>query len=83
VLYLCDPVYFGGTVDKSIGSNFVTDAVTKAGRIAHHIAAREDIAAEIARIAAPGDRIVIMGARDDSLPAFARDLLAALIAPGA
>jgi UDP-N-acetylmuramate--alanine ligase len=83
VLYLCDPVYFGGTVDKSIGSNSVTSAVTKAGRIAHHIATREAIATDIGRIAAPGDRIVIMGARDDSLPAFARDLLATLIVPNA
>jgi UDP-N-acetylmuramate--alanine ligase len=31
-LLLCDPVYFGGTVDKSIGSQSITDAVAKAGR---------------------------------------------------
>jgi UDP-N-acetylmuramate--alanine ligase len=82
-LFLCDPVYFGGTVDKSIGSNFVTDAVTSAGRTAHHIATREAIASQIERLATPGDRIVIMGARDDSLPAFARDLLASLLAQSA
>jgi UDP-N-acetylmuramate--alanine ligase len=81
-LFLCDPVYFGGTVDKTIGSNFVTDAVTSAGRTAHHISTREAIAAHIESIAIPGDRIVIMGARDDSLPAYARDLLGQLMAAG-
>ena len=29
-LILCDPVYFGGTVDKSVGSQSITDAVTAA-----------------------------------------------------
>ncbi len=29
-------------------------------------------------MARPGDRVVIMGARDDTLPAFARTLLARL-----
>ncbi len=78
-LFLCDPVYFGGTVDKSIGSNFVTDAVTASGRTAHHMPTREAIAGQIKDIGTPGDRIVIMGARDDSLPAFARDLLGSLM----
>ena len=32
----------------------------------------------MARLAQPGDRIVIMGARDDTLTSFARDLLARL-----
>ena len=32
----------------------------------------------LADIARPGDRIVIMGARDDTLSSFARELLAKL-----
>jgi len=32
----------------------------------------------MAEIARPGDRIVIMGARDDTLSLFAKDLLARL-----
>jgi UDP-N-acetylmuramate--alanine ligase len=39
---------------------------------------REDCAARIAVSARPGDRVVIMGARDDTLTLFARDLLARL-----
>ena len=74
-LILCDPVYFGGTVDKSIGSQSITDAVTAAGRNAEYIPGREECGNRIVELARPGDRIVIMGARDDTLSAFAVDVL--------
>jgi UDP-N-acetylmuramate--alanine ligase len=74
-LILCDPVYFGGTVDKSIGSQSITDAVTAAGQNAEYIPAREDCGNRMVDLAVPGDRIVIMGARDDTLSAFAADIL--------
>jgi UDP-N-acetylmuramate--alanine ligase len=77
-LILCDPVYFGGTVDKSIGSQSITDAVTAAGQNAEYIPAREDCGNRMVNLAQPGDRIVIMGARDDTLSAFAADILARL-----
>jgi UDP-N-acetylmuramate--alanine ligase len=77
-LILCDPVYFGGTVDKSIGSQSITDAVAAAGRNAEYIPAREDCGNRIVELARPGDRIVIMGARDDTLSGFAADVLARL-----
>lgn len=71
-LILCDPVYFGGTVDKSIGSQSITDAV---GKQAEYIPAREDCGIRIAELTQPGDRIVIMGARDDTLSGFAAAIL--------
>ena len=77
-LILCDPVYFGGTVDKSVGSQSITDAVTAAGQNAEYIPAREDCGNRMVDLAQPGDRIVIMGARDDTLSAFAADILARL-----
>ncbi len=77
-LILCDPVYFGGTVDKSIGSQSITDAVTAADRHAEYILSREDCGDRIVELARPGDRIVIMGARDDTLSGFAADVLARL-----
>ena len=77
-LILCDPVYFGGTVDKSIGSQSITDAVTAAGQNAEYIPSREDCGNRMVDLAQPGDRIVIMGARDDTLSAFAADVLARL-----
>jgi UDP-N-acetylmuramate--alanine ligase len=78
-LILCDPVYFGGTVDKSLGSQSITDAVVAAGKQAEYIPSREDCGNRIVELAQPGDRIVIMGARDDTLSGFAADLLARLV----
>lgn len=77
-LILCDPVYFGGTVDRSIGSESIVAAVVAAGGKAEHIPSREDCGRRIVEVARPGDRIVIMGARDDTLSGFAADVLAQL-----
>lgn len=73
---LCDPVYFGGTVDRSEGSERIVALIRAAGGKAEYLPRREDCAARIAAIAQPGDRVVVMGARDDTLTTFARDLLA-------
>ena len=78
VTILCDPVYFGGTVDRSEGSERIVRLIGEGGGTARQISAREDCAAHIVTIAQPGDRIVIMGARDDTLTQFAKDLLARL-----
>ena len=75
VTILCDPVYFGGTVDRSLGSERIVNLIGEAGGRAEYIAARDDCARRIIDIARPGDRIVVMGARDDTLTLFARDLL--------
>jgi len=75
---LCDPVYFGGTVDRSEGSERIVRLIGEAGGRAEYVPARADCATRIAQIARPGDRVVIMGARDDTLTLFARDLLARL-----
>ena len=50
----------------------------QAGLNAEHIAAREDCADRIAALARPGDRIAVMGARDDTLTEFARSILTRL-----
>jgi len=75
---LCDPVYFGGTVDRSVGSERLADLVNTLGGKAEYVPARADCATRIAALAQGGDRVVIMGARDDTLTLFAQDLLAAL-----
>ncbi|MCP5396437.1 MAG: UDP-N-acetylmuramate--alanine ligase [Sphingomonadaceae bacterium] len=78
VLILCDPVYFGGTVDRSEGSKRIIAMVREAAGDKpldlHHIPAREDCGAKMVELARPGDRIVIMGARDDTLTDFAQGL---------
>ena len=75
---LCDPVYFGGTVDQSQGSERIVQLIRDHGGNAEYIPARDDCAARIIQLAQPGDRVVIMGARDDTLALFARNLLADL-----
>ncbi|WDA40444.1 glutamate ligase domain-containing protein [Erythrobacter sp. BLCC-B19] len=78
ITIFCDPVYFGGTVDRSEGSERIVGLINAAGGRAEHIPAREDCGARIAELAQPGDRIVVMGARDDTLTEFARSILARL-----
>lgn len=78
VLILPDPAYFGGTVEREVGSGDIVDGVRAAGRIAEHIPDRADAADRLRALARPGDRIVIMGARDDTLSLYAADLLESL-----
>jgi UDP-N-acetylmuramate--alanine ligase len=73
-----DPVYFGGTVDRSVGSERIVRLIDDAGGRAEYLASREDCGSRIIELAAPGDRIAIMGARDDTLTDFAKGLLARL-----
>jgi UDP-N-acetylmuramate--alanine ligase len=75
---LCDPVYFGGTVDRSEGSERIVKLIEEAGGTAEYIPSREDCGRRIAEIACPGDRIVVMGARDDTLTEFAKGIQARL-----
>ena len=72
---LTDPVYFGGTVDRSIGSEQIVALINAASGHARHLPTREAAAEAIAAMARPGDRVVVMGARDDTLAQVARDLL--------
>ncbi|MFB0611199.1 glutamate ligase domain-containing protein [Aurantiacibacter poecillastricola] len=72
---MCEPVYFGGTVDRSEGSERIVDLIQQEGGSAEYIETREGCGERIVKLARPGDRVVIMGARDDTLTMFARDLL--------
>jgi UDP-N-acetylmuramate--alanine ligase len=74
-LYLPDPVYQGGTVERTRGSDWLAARVSTRGRAAIHVAERAKIAEAILAEARRGDRVVIMGARDDTLIDFARDLV--------
>lgn len=75
VLILSDPVYQGGTVDRSRGSEWLVDAVRAQGGRAEHLAERPAIAARLRELAVPGDTIAILGARDDTLSEFAAQLV--------
>jgi UDP-N-acetylmuramate--alanine ligase len=75
ILLLPDPVYHGGTVDRSVGSADIAAAVHAAGRHAEHVPERAAAGDRLLSLARPGDRILIMGARDDTLSQFAAELL--------
>ena len=79
VTLLCDPVYFGGTVDRSVGSERIVDLINAAGGVrAEHIPDRSACGTRILALAQPGDRVAVMGARDDTLTEFAQSILARL-----
>jgi UDP-N-acetylmuramate--alanine ligase len=77
-LLLPDPVYQGGTTDKSRGSDWLAAAIRERGGKASHLPGRDTIGDALLAEAREGDRILIMGARDDTLSEFARELVARL-----
>ncbi len=74
-LYLSDPVYQGGTVERTRGSDWLAEQIEAKGGSAAHVPDRSEIGEKLLAEARPGDRIVIMGARDDTLAEFARELV--------
>jgi UDP-N-acetylmuramate--alanine ligase len=81
VLVMPEPVYFGGTVDRSVGSRDIIGDIERHGRKAFDFPDRAGCGDALVKLARPGDRIVVMGARDDSLSLFARELLQRFAAP--
>src|SRR5215831_15669859 len=75
VLVVPEPVYFGGTVDRSVGSREIVSDIERRGRQAFAFPDRSACGATLVSLARRGDRIVVMGARDDSLSQFAHELL--------
>ena len=78
LVIMCDPVYFGGTVDRTEGSERIVRLIENAGGHAEYIPGRKQVGDRLLSLARPGDRIVVMGARDDTLSEFARVLFANL-----
>lgn len=78
ILLMPEPAYFGGTVDRSVGSTDLATDITVLGRRAAALPDRAACGQRLLELAIPGDRILIMGARDDTLTTFAQELLAAL-----
>jgi UDP-N-acetylmuramate--alanine ligase len=78
LLVLPDPVYQGGTTSREVTSADIIADVAATGRNALHIPERAAAAAHLVAIARPGDRIVLMGARDDTLSQLAAEMLAKL-----
>ena len=75
VLLMPDPVYYGGTVERSVTSADIVEAIQACGRHAQCLPERAACGDRLIELARPGDRIVVMGARDDTLSTFAGGLL--------
>ncbi|HEY3777280.1 MAG TPA: Mur ligase family protein [Rhizomicrobium sp.] len=75
LLIMPDPVYFGGTTDRSVGSAEIVSGVAARGLRALAIPDRAECGHALLAEARAGDRILIMGARDDTLATFASDLV--------
>jgi UDP-N-acetylmuramate--alanine ligase len=75
LLILPDPVYQGGTVAREVTSADIVADIAAAGRNARHIPDRAAAAAHLVAQARAGDRIVVMGARDDTLSVLAREMV--------
>ncbi|UZK68191.1 Mur ligase family protein [Sphingomonas sp. S1-29] len=78
LLVLPDPVYHGGTTSREVTSADIVADLAMQGAPARHIADRAAAAAHLVAQARPGDRIVLMGARDDTLSLLAADMVAQL-----
>jgi UDP-N-acetylmuramate--alanine ligase len=81
VLLMPEPVYFGGTVDRSVASRDIVGEIERRGRKAFAFPDRTGCGDALVKLARRGDRIVIMGARDDSLSQFAHELVRRLATP--
>ncbi|MEH6699149.1 MAG: Mur ligase family protein [Brevundimonas sp.] len=79
-LFMPEPVYYGGTTDRSVSSPQIVEGVVAEGRQAEAHATRAECGDRLVELARPGDRILVMGARDDTLTTFARELLTRLSA---
>jgi UDP-N-acetylmuramate--alanine ligase len=75
VLVMPEPVYYGGTVERVVTSEDIVRGIDTGHRQAFAFRDRSACGDKLIALARPGDRIVIMGARDDTLAEFASDLL--------
>jgi UDP-N-acetylmuramate--alanine ligase len=78
VLIMPEPIYFGGTVERSVTTADIIQGVRAGGRDAYGFADRAACGVKLLELARPGDRVVVMGARDDTLSQFAAELISAL-----
>lgn len=69
-LYLPEALYFGGTVAKDVTMHHIAQALG-----APYFENRDAALPQLLQDAQAGDRIVIMGARDDGLTLFAQNLV--------
>lgn len=78
VLLLPEIFYAGGTVTRDISSNDLVEAIKAKNKQAIYFQNRIEIKDWILKNCREGDTIVIMGARDDTLTDYAKEILAGI-----
>ena len=74
-LLMPEAYYAGGTTDRSVSAKDVVAMVKEKGAQASWFEERAEIQAFLDGKLRPGDRVIVMGARDDTLSDFAKDIL--------
>jgi UDP-N-acetylmuramate-alanine ligase len=74
-LYMLPIYYAGGTAQKDISSEDIIDGLGPVAFFARALKDRDELLAGIQADARPGDCILLMGARDPSLPALVRKIV--------
>lgn len=77
-LWMLEVFYAGGTATRDFSAADIVDEIKDRGTEAAFAPSRDWLASRIAEVAREGDVVLVMGARDPSLTAFARDILDAL-----
>ncbi|MBR2299591.1 MAG: UDP-N-acetylmuramate--alanine ligase [Alphaproteobacteria bacterium] len=75
VLFMPEIFYAGGSVKRDISSKDLIEYANSLNLNAEFYPLRDDIKNRILEITKQGDRIVIMGARDNTLPDFCKSIL--------
>lgn len=75
ILLMPEVFYAGGTVDRTVTARDIIDRARSKGLNANWFSERQETQRFIQENAKSGDRVVIMGARDDTLHSFAKDVL--------
>jgi UDP-N-acetylmuramate--alanine ligase len=79
VVLISPPTDYGGTTERTLEHrDAIVAGVQARGRKAEAVGDRAAGASRLRELAGRGDRIVVMGARDDTLTTFAKEVLGAL-----
>jgi UDP-N-acetylmuramate--alanine ligase len=74
-LYLLPIYYAGGTAQKDISSDDIVRGIGPAAFTAQAMKDRDELLAKLQADARPGDCVLLMGARDPSLPALVKKIV--------
>jgi UDP-N-acetylmuramate--alanine ligase len=75
ILYLLPIYYAGGNAEKNISSEDIIKELGRVPLIAQAVRDRDRLLTKLKADAGPGDCVIVMGARDPSLPALVKKIV--------